>query len=158
MVDAFVVDLDVLVDLDGLLRVLDGFLVVGEFPLANGEVEERVDQAGVDDVVLPDVDTGLEVLLGCFVVLGLVEVVAVLEERSGVLDDAVVVLHVVDVDLEVLLAVVVELLRLRDFDEAQQGSAHLAHDLMLLVEPHLVGLSSHKHLLLLLVFVQLHLL
>lgn len=63
MVDAFVVDLDVLVDLYGVLGVLDGLFIVGEFALADGEVEQCVDEAGVDDVILPDFYAGLEVLL-----------------------------------------------------------------------------------------------
>lgn len=36
MIDTLVVDLDVLVDLDGFFGVLDGLLVVGQFPLADG--------------------------------------------------------------------------------------------------------------------------
>lgn len=36
VVNALVVDLDVLVDLDGFFGVLDGFLVVGQFALADG--------------------------------------------------------------------------------------------------------------------------
>lgn len=36
MVNALIVDLDVLVDLDGLFGVFDGFLVVCQFSLADG--------------------------------------------------------------------------------------------------------------------------
>lgn len=158
VVDSLVVDLDVLIDLDGLLRVLYGFLVVRQLPLANRQVHQRVHQARIDHVVLADLHADLEHLFCALEVLGFVEVVAVLEQRSRVFDDPVVVLHVLHVDLEIFFAIVVELLPFGDFDETQKGRTHLAHDLMLLVEADPVIFSHHSKLLLLLILIELHLL
>ncbi len=78
-VDALVVDADVLVVLDGGLSVGNGFLIVAEFLLADGQINEGVDKADVDDIILADADAHSQHLFCPLEVLHLIQVVPIFE-------------------------------------------------------------------------------